>query len=203
MIHKKDNFSKQISTLIPRLRRYAIVLTTIKEDAEDLLQATLERAINKQHQWQENTHLDRWSFTIMSSIWKNEIRSRSTRQGNGITDNVQTLIDNHSIKSMEETLLRNQVFKEVMNLSVNHRKVVLLVYVEGLKYQEAADILAISPGTLMSRLARARIALAKKLSGTDKEQISNVIELKEDKAKKGLSYMITGAIDNNDLNAVH
>ncbi|MCF6190955.1 MAG: sigma-70 family RNA polymerase sigma factor [Cocleimonas sp.] len=179
MINKKDNFSKQISSLIPRLRRYAIVLTTIKEDADDLLQATLERAINKQHQWQENTHLDRWAFTIMSSIWKNEIRSRSTRQGNGITDNVQALIDNAAIKNMEGTFLLNQVFKEVMNLSEDQREAILLVYVEGLKYQEAADILTIPTGTLMSRLARARITLANNLS--DENQSSNVIEFKEHK----------------------
>ena len=155
------------------------MLTTIKEDADDLLQATLERAINKQHQWQENTHLDRWAFTIMSSIWKNEIRSRSTRQGNGITDNVQALIDNASIKNMEGTFLRNQVFKEVINLSEDQREAILLVYVEGLKYQEAADILAIPTGTLMSRLARARITLANNLS--DENQSSNVIEFKEHK----------------------
>jgi len=179
VISKKDHFSKQISLLIPRLRRYAIVLTSIKEDAEDLLQATLERAINKQHQWQKNTHLDRWLFTIMSSIWKNELRSRSTRQGNGITDNVQTLIDNASIKNMEGTFLHNQVFKEVMNLSEDQREAILLVYVEGLKYQEAADILVIPTGTLMSRLARARIILASNLS--DENQYSNVIEFEERK----------------------
>ena len=179
MISKKDNFSIQISSLIPRLRRYAIVLTSIKEDADDLLQATLERAIKKQYQWQKGTHLDRWLFTIMSSIWKNEIRSSSTRQGNGITDNVQALIDTASIKNMEGTFLLNQVFKEVMKLSEDQREAILLVYVEGLKYQEAADLLVIPIGTLMSRLARARITLAKAL--TENKQSSNIIDFKERK----------------------
>jgi RNA polymerase sigma-70 factor (ECF subfamily) len=176
---EEDYFSQEISKLIPRLRRYAIVLTRTKEDAEDLLQATLERAINKQHQWKDHTHLDRWAFTIMSSIWKNEIRSRITRQGNGITDDVLNLVDHSTHKSLEGTFLLNQVFKEVMELSEGQREAILLVYVEGLKYQEAADILAIPTGTLMSRLARARITLANNLS--DEKQNSNVIEFKEHK----------------------
>ena len=174
-----DLFSQKISKFIPRLRRYAVVLTRTKEDAEDLLQATLERAINKQHQWKEDTHLDRWTFTIMSSIWKNKIRSRMTRQGNGNSNDIDTLIDHTPNKNLEGTFLLNQVFKEVMELSENQREAILLVYVEGLKYQEAADILAIPTGTLMSRLARARITLANNLS--DEHQNSNVIDFKEHK----------------------
>ncbi len=177
MTTEKNNFSQAINALIPRLRRYASVLTNIKEDAEDLLQATLERALNKQHQWQENTHLDRWVFTIMSSIWKNKLRTRNTRQGNGLTDNIDNLTDNYSANNLEGTFLANQVFKEVMKLSEDQREAILLVYVEGLKYQEAADILAIPTGTLMSRLARARLTLANKLS----EQMpnTNVIAFKK------------------------
>jgi len=170
---KKDHLPQEISKQIPRLRRYAIVLTTIKEDAEDLLQATLERAIAKKYQWQENTHLDRWLFTIMSSIWKNELRSRYTRQGNGITDNIQDIADNSSTKNLEGTFLINQVLNEVMNLSEDQREAILLVYVEGLKYQEAADILDIPTGTLMSRLARARITLAKSLAFN--EESTNIV----------------------------
>lgn len=179
----KDTFLYQISKLIPRLKRYALVLTSVKEDADDLLQATLERAIAKQHQWQKNSHLDRWVFTIMSSLWKNEIRSRCTRQGNGISHNVQELSNSSSLETLEGTFLYHQVFKEVMKLSENQREAILLVYVEGLKYQEAADILAIPAGTLMSRLARARLILANKLSeqSSDKEQQSNIIKFKEHK----------------------
>lgn len=172
-----NNISEQLTKLIPRLRRYALVLTHSKPNADDLLQATLERALTKQQQWKENTHLDRWVFTIMSSIWKNDIRRESVRRGNGINYEVDELTDNTNELKRERTFLYQQVFKEVMALSENQREAIFLIYIEGIKYQEAADILEIPVGTLMSRLARARIILAKKFS--DPSEQANVIKLDE------------------------
>ncbi|MEE9325664.1 MAG: RNA polymerase sigma factor [Cocleimonas sp.] len=163
----RRSFSDKVTKLIPRLRRYALVLCQSKSDAEDLLQTTLERALSKKKQWQKNTHLDRWMFTIMSSQWKNECRHNKVKRGNGLDNNVQEIIDSHSINpetAAERTFLHNQVFKEVMALPENHREAILFVYIEGMKYQDAADILSIPLGTLMSRLARARIILADKFT---------------------------------------
>lgn len=160
MSDQLDSFNQALLLLIPRLRRYAKVLAVTPESSDDLLQATLERAIKKQQQWQKDSHLDRWLFTIMSSIWKNEIRSRVVRQGNGVTEEVDLLWDSSNENKRDRTFLYEQVFKEVMVLPENQREAIVLVYVEGIKYQEAADILDIPLGTLMSRLARARVALA-------------------------------------------
>lgn len=160
------SFSKDLTALIPRLRRYALVLTQRKEDAEDILQSTLERAIDKQQQWSEDSHLDRWAFTIMNSIWKNELRYQSTRKGNGVSYNASELGDISTKDNLDRTFLYQQVFKEVMQLPENQREAILLVYVEGMKYQQVADLLSIPLGTLMSRLARARIALSDKFTGT-------------------------------------
>lgn len=177
MLFKKQSFSKELITLIPRLRRYAMVLSNSKHDAEDLLQATLERALVKQQQWKKDSHLDRWTFIIMSSLWKNKLRHDGTRKGNGLSHDVDVLTDTDAINKIERTFLYMQVFKEVMILPEDHREAILLVYIEGMSYQEAADILSIPLGTLMSRLARARTSLANKF--TDKTASATIIKLDE------------------------
>lgn len=185
MNSRNKTFNDKLTELIPRLKRYSKVLAITPESSDDLLQATLERALVKQEQWQQDTHLDRWLFTIMSSIWKNEIRSRVVRQGNGLSEDVDLLLDSSNEIKRERTFLYEQVFKEVMVLPDNQREAIVLVYVEGIKYQEAADILDIPLGTLMSRLARARVALAERFDEphnngkTATENKSAVIQLNE------------------------
>lgn len=179
MSKHKNNFDKALLDVMPRLKRYAKVLAVTPESSDDLLQATLERALNKQQQWQADSHLDRWLFTIMSSIWKNEIRSRVVRRGNGLSENVDLLCDSSNENKRDRTFLYEQVFKEVMVLPDNQREAILLVYVEGITYQEAADILEIPLGTLMSRLARARVALAGRFDEQKNNSESAVIQLNE------------------------
>lgn len=177
MLFKKQTFSQKLTALIPRLRRYAVVLSNSKHNAEDLLQATLERALIRQQQWKKGSHLDRWTFTIMSSLWKNKLRHDCTRKGNGLSHDIDVLTDTSPINKIERTFLYKQVFKEVMMLPEDHREAILLVYIEGMSYQEAADILSIPLGTLMSRLARARTSLAKKF--TDATDGATIIKLDE------------------------
>lgn len=159
-------FNTALLEVMPRLKRYSKVLAKTSESSDDLLQATLERALKKQDQWEQGSHLDRWLFTIMSSIWKNEIRSRVVRQGHGISDDVDAITDSSSENKRDRTFLYEQVFNEVMVLPDNQREAILLVYIEGIKYQEAANTLDIPLGTLMSRLARARLALAGRFDET-------------------------------------
>lgn len=178
----KRSFSDSLTKLIPRLRRYALVLTQSNTDGEDLLQTTLERALLKKSQWQKNTHLDRWMFTIMSSQWKNECRHNKVKRGNGLDNNVQQIVDSYTANpetEAERTFLQNRVLKEVMALSEDHREAILFVYIEGMKYQDAADILSIPLGTLMSRLARARMILADRFSEKSFDKNTTVIELKK------------------------
>lgn len=183
MNDQTDSFNQKLLEVMPRLKRYAIVLAVTPESSDDLLQATLERALQKQQQWKIDTHLDRWLFTIMSSIWKNEIRSRVVRQGNGLSEDVDLLFDKSNEDKVNRTFLYEQVFKEVMVLPENQREPIILIYVEGIKYQEAADILEIPLGTLMSRLARARIALANRFDESKNNSKSSVVQFNE----KGVS----------------
>lgn len=72
----KDTVSAGLAENLTRLWRYGLVLSSNRDAAEDLVQATCIRALERSHQFQPGTKLDRWLFTILNSIWKNEIRSQ-------------------------------------------------------------------------------------------------------------------------------
>lgn len=151
-----------LPALMPRLWRYGITLSGNREDAHDLAQATALRALEKAEQFQHGTRLDRWCFTILSSIWKNELRSRSVRRGQGlvpIEDTSLTTSDQNDVN-----ILAAQVLKQMTALPEAQRETIFLVYVEGCAYAEAAAILDIPVGTIMSRLANGRRKLNEALS---------------------------------------
>jgi len=158
---RQDTFQRDLIALIPRLQRYALGLTGSTHDRDDLVQNTLERAMQKRHQWRSNSRLDGWVFSILNSIWKNEIRSRSVRRGNGVID-VDMLSDAADEHALECEVLLHQVQAAVTQLPDAQRAAVLLVDVEGFSYGDAASALGIPIGTLMSRLARGRNRLLEK-----------------------------------------
>ncbi|WLH53405.1 RNA polymerase sigma factor [Pseudomonas tolaasii] len=145
--------------LLPRLWRYGLVLSRQKHVAEDLVQATCVRALERTGQFASGTRLDRWLLAIMHSIWLNELRSQRVRQGQGFVDAEQELaFDGESLA--QDQVLAAQVIKRVNGLPEAQRETVFLAYVEGLSYKEIADVLHIPVGTVMSRLAAARLKLA-------------------------------------------
>lgn len=148
-------FRQELVEMIPRLRRFAYGLTGSAADGDDLVQTTLERAINHQHQLKEAKGLYGWVFSILRSMWKNELRSRSVRRGNGLVSADQ-LTDQSTATCHETQQMRQHLHDKVMALPENFRSVLILIDVEGLTYEEAAAALDIPRGTLMSRLARAR-----------------------------------------------
>ena len=77
---------RQMVALFPRLRRFALVLERSPDTADDLVQASLERALTKLDQWQPDSHLDRWMFQIMKSVWLNKRRGAALRQTENIDD---------------------------------------------------------------------------------------------------------------------
>lgn len=145
---------------LARLWRYGFVLSGNRDSAEDLVQATCLRALERAHQFQAGTHIDRWLFTILSSVWKNELRSQKIRQGSGFVDAEDVLVADGA-KQIETNILASQVLREIQELPEVQRTTVFLVYGEGLTYQEAADTLDVPIGTIMSRLASARAKLGK------------------------------------------
>lgn len=145
--------------MLPRLWRYGLVLSRQKHLADDLVQATCVRALERADQFMAGTRLDRWLLSIMHSIWLNEIRSQRVRQGQGFVDAEQELSFDGETQAQDQVLAA-QVIKRVNALPEAQRETVFLTYVEGLSYKEAAEILHIPVGTVMSRLAAARLKLA-------------------------------------------
>jgi RNA polymerase sigma-70 factor (ECF subfamily) len=145
--------------LLKRLWRYGLVLSGDTDTANDLVQATCLRALERCEQFEPGTQLIRWTYTILSSIWKNELRSRSVRQGQGFVDPEIALVTD-GVSEQDMNILVRQVLKEVEQLPEAQRETVFLVYGEGLAYREAADVLDVPVGTVMSRLAAARGKLA-------------------------------------------
>lgn len=149
---------------LARLWRYGLVLSHQRDVADDLVQATCLRALERANQFTPGTRLDRWLFSILHSIWLNEIRSRRVRQGQGFVDAGETLTFDGA-HDTETHVMAGQVLRQVNALPEVQRTVVFLAYVEGLSYREVAGILDIPIGTVMSRLAAARA----KLSGAGSE----------------------------------
>ena len=148
-----------LPALLKRLWRYGVVLSGDGEVAHELVQATCLRALEKCEQFQAGTDLARWTYTILGSIWKNELRSRRIRLGQGFVDAEIALVAD-GVRELDTNLLARQVLKEVERLPEGQREAVFLVYGEGLSYKEAAEVLDVPTGTIMSRLAAARVKLA-------------------------------------------
>ncbi|MEO9685802.1 MAG: RNA polymerase sigma factor [Tateyamaria sp.] len=144
-----------MAAVYPRLWRYAVALTGRRDWADDLVQTTCVRALDKADQFQAGTHLDRWLFRMTQRIWLNELRSRKVRTGGGLVP-VEDIDLPDTSPDVEVNIFARDVLNKVNALPEAQRQSVLLVYVEGFSYKEAAEIMDIPVGTVMSRLAGAR-----------------------------------------------
>jgi RNA polymerase sigma-70 factor (ECF subfamily) len=156
-------FRSQLVALLPRLRRFARGLTGAADRADDLVQAACERALARMEQWTPGTRLDSWMFRIVRTIWIDELRAQAVRQRarERQESEIETFFDGE--RGMEAQMTMQAVREAVAKLPPEQREILLLVAVEGVSYKEAADILDIPIGTVMSRLARGRAALIKLL----------------------------------------
>ena len=153
-----ERFGDQLVAVLPRLRRFARGLTGSSVEADDLVQAACERALARRHQFQEGTRFDSWMFRIVQTIWIDQIRSREVRKTDGDIGE-DRLGSDEPVRRVEARLTLAEVRRAVDRLSPDQRAALLLVTVEGLSYKEAAEVVDVPVGTIMSRLARARIAL--------------------------------------------
>jgi RNA polymerase sigma-70 factor (ECF subfamily) len=151
-------FSDQLIAVLPRLRRFARGLSGSVADADDLVQAACERALARQHQFQEGTRFDSWMFRIVQTIWIDQVRARDVRKEDGDVAE-DRLGSDEPARRVEARLALNEVRRALDHLPPDQRAALLLVTVEGLSYKEAAEALQVPVGTIMSRLSRARIAL--------------------------------------------
>jgi RNA polymerase sigma-70 factor (ECF subfamily) len=161
MMDNDNALHEEIAALLPRLRRFARTLAWRREDADDLVQLSVERAILHSSSYQAGTRLDSWLFRIIKNAWIDEVRARTRRGELFAPEEEGEHVGDDFAEAHQQRLA---VQKAVSLLSEEHRLVVGLVLVEGLPYKEAADVLEIPVGTLTSRLARARSALQELLS---------------------------------------
>jgi RNA polymerase sigma-70 factor (ECF subfamily) len=151
-------FGDQLIAMLPRLRRFARGLTGSAVEADDLVQAACERALSRAHQFQEGTRFDSWMFRIVQTIWIDQIRARDVRKEEGEVAE-ERLGSDEPVRRVEARLALAEVRQAVYRLPPDQRTALLLVTVDGLSYKEAAEVAEVPVGTIMSRLARARVAL--------------------------------------------
>jgi RNA polymerase sigma factor (sigma-70 family) len=147
---------------IPRLRRYARILTGNSFRADDLVQDTLARAWDKRRLWQAGSDLRAWLFTIMHNVFLNQ-RALARRDAQCVSidaDEDGGVALQIPVRPTQQTRVELiEIMREVERLPVEQREILLLAAVEELRYEEIAAVLAIPVGTVMSRLSRARAKL--------------------------------------------
>jgi RNA polymerase sigma-70 factor, ECF subfamily len=152
-----EEFGKLLEIQIPSLRRYARALTRNAHRADDLVQDCLYRAIRKRHLFQPDTNLRAWLFTILHHQNVNLVRS-GLREGTAVP--VEAVAETLSEPASQGSSLHLRDLDRAMaGLPEEQRQVVMLVGLEGLRYEEVAKILEVPVGTVRSRLSRAREAL--------------------------------------------
>ncbi len=156
-------FERELLTLLPRLRRFARALARDAADADDLMQAALERALKAREQWMPGTRLDAWMMRIVRNSWIDEVRSRTRRRQTFVAEEAGGRVGSDAHLDIERSAEMRDVDRAMNQLPPEQREVIALVLVEGLAYREAAALLDIPIGTLTSRLTRGRQALAQML----------------------------------------
>ncbi|HEY7739297.1 MAG TPA: sigma-70 family RNA polymerase sigma factor [Steroidobacteraceae bacterium] len=152
-----DDLRARLGELLPRLRRFARVITRNVQDADDLVQVAAEKALARAAQWRPDSRLDSWMFGIMKNAWIDEIRARRRRGRVHAPEEAGADVGDASAEARDIAL---SVQAAMERLPEEQRLAVALVLVEGQSYRDAAELLGIPIGTLMSRLARGRAALA-------------------------------------------
>lgn len=162
-----DPFQIELIALLPRLRRFGLATCRDAAEADDLVQAAVEKALRSREQWQPGTRLDSWMYRIMQNLWIDQQRSRKLR---GTVDDPELLEqlpeDTDWDRSVEAQMTLDRVLSVMRTLPDAMRSVLALVTIDGLSYQEAATSLEVPIGTVMSRLARARAELMKRMTAS-------------------------------------
>jgi RNA polymerase sigma-70 factor (ECF subfamily) len=151
-----------IPALLPRLWRFALRLAGDRHEAEDLVQRACVRALERRHQLRPGTATLSWLFSIVHSIWLNEVRARKIRSHGRMqwSEGLAEKVADPLAADPETAVLHREIVSAVERLPDLQRAVMLLVAVEGMSYREAATVLDVPIGTVMSRLARARLTIA-------------------------------------------
>lgn len=152
-----NGLAAELTTQVASLRRYARALVRDRGDSDDLVQETLARALSRADRFQPGTNLRAWLFTIMHNLHVNQVRQSAARPPEvPVDDALGQLV---SAPQQEARVQLHEMSAALALLPEEQRQVLLLIAMEGLKYEEVAQILGVPVGTVMSRLSRARHAM--------------------------------------------
>ena len=155
----------ELVAAIPRLRRYARVLTGDAIRADDLVQDTLARAWEKRRLWREGSDLRAWLFTIMHNVHVNQVALARRDSGNvSLDDDSGSVAWQPPVRANQlDRVELMEIVEQMAHLSDDQREVLILAAVEEMRYEDIAVVLSIPIGTVMSRLSRARDKLRRLL----------------------------------------
>jgi len=160
---------------IPRLRRYARALVRDRDSADDLVQDCLERALSRMDNWTSGENPRRWLFTIMHHLFVDQTRRTKRR-----SEVVMMALDGSEALSVPADQTESAASREIMDalqaISPERRAALVVVGIEGFSYAEAATMLGIPAGTLMSRVARGREELRGLLDDMGRRRAIRVVE---------------------------
>ena len=159
MNEKTEQLQTGLIELLPELRRFAYSLTCDRDAADDLTQSALERALTKASAWDSSRPLKFWVFRIARNLWLDQLRAEKVRGNTEDIDDEGVDIADDRLAAMHTTQELREVTDKMRELPEDQRAVLALVAVEGYSYKEAAELLDIPVGTVMSRLSRARKTL--------------------------------------------
>jgi RNA polymerase sigma-70 factor (ECF subfamily) len=166
---ERSQMGRDIVALLPRLRRFAAGLTGTVTEGDDIVQTACLRALERYHQWEPGTRLDSWMFRIIRNLWLDRGKSAWNRLVRSDPDALMEIADHSHGREIEVRDELAAARAAIAALPEAQREVLLLVTVEGLTYEAAAEVLGVPLGTVMSRLARARVAVARQVRGQDGE----------------------------------
>ncbi len=152
-----SEFRQQVEAAIPALRRYARALTRDAETADDIVQDTLVRALRSEHLF-HGGDMRAWLYTILTNLNRNRLRTISRRPM------LTPIKDSDAATGGPDTGSRD-IGRALDDLAEDQRSALLLVVLEGLTYREVAEVQGVPIGTVMSRLARARMQIKAYLDG--------------------------------------
>ena len=152
-----DEIKAEMVALVPRLRRFAYALTGSRDDGDDIVQTACLKALSRLDQYQAGTRFDSWMFRIVQTTWIDQLRSRQRRGVSADLEEVEHLSDGGvESRRIEDRLVLDRVRAVMEDLPDGQRAALALVAIEGFSYAEAAEILSVPVGTIMSRLSRGR-----------------------------------------------
>ena len=160
-------FEQELRTHWPRLRRFAMALSRDAADADDLVQATVERALNSSGQWQPGTRFDSWMFRIARNLWIDTVRAQNRRSARFVAEDAGLDVGFDPRPGTEAAIDLKRAMAAMQELPGEQREVVALILIDGLGYREAAEALGLPIGTVSSRLVRGRKALLALLGEED------------------------------------